>query len=613
MIKENTQKFCDKLRDVLINEQSINSDNTLWNYENFNNLKRVLNENEKSGNSSFAVKIAEQLKEAKSTIPNLTDEQLAALYPLTIELMSLYYVFPENITARTKKNALKELIEFNNKLNSESQLKTEHFSTSFEAINEEGIGSGGMGYNTNKQKEFFYLVDVFAKWFSLTVTERKANLSDSSSHLKIQNVLDDVADSRSPQTRHVLLYLLFPDYYEPIISSSQKWKIVRVFSDFINQEKLVNKLGLDVVQSTDQKIAVISESLEKLRGKPTNFYDEELLIFWDETSTAAIKDLDTELLEYKKQVVLYGPPGTSKTYTAKMLSLEIIRHRMANDFGVDILKEQGQKRLQKALAENVHRLQLHPAYSYEDFIRGLQFENGNTVFKAGFLMLLLEKMKSEPELPHVLILDEINRVDLSRLFGECFSALENRGEAVDLLGANEHGGLKLLIPDNLYIIGTMNLIDHSIEQIDFALRRRFLWVEATYNSEALYSICEQRWRKLDSLNKRFSWHEVEEDFTRLVSAADNLNKSIQHNEELGADFVLGHVFFIDAVAFLHSFLQPYSQRRKSYLFRSGGQWNPPIERLWNLSLSPLLNEYLSGLERKAKGQIMKKLKDSFKP
>jgi 5-methylcytosine-specific restriction protein B len=159
----------------------------------------------------------------------------------------------------------------------------------------------------------------------------------------------------------------------------------------------------------------------------------------------------------------------------------------------------------------------------------------------------------------------------------------------------------------------MNLIDHSIEQLDFALRRRFLWVEATYNAEALLSICQHRWDKLKWEGKRFSWDLVESDFERLVSAANNLNKAIENEKELGSDFVLGHVFFIEAVAFLHYFLQPYSQSLQSYLFKANGGWRDPIEKLWRFSLNPLLKEYLAGLDQESQTQIMKKLKGAFRP
>ncbi|SMG66355.1 ATPase associated with various cellular activities AAA_5 [methanotrophic bacterial endosymbiont of Bathymodiolus sp.] len=286
---------------------------------------------------------------------------------------------------------------------------------------------------------------------------------------------------------------------------------------------------------------------------------------------------------------------------------------MAKDMGAPILQSPGQEMLQKALANNVHRLQLHPAYSYEDFIRGLQFQDGDTTYKPGYLLQLLKKMKIEPALPHVLILDEINRVDLSRLFGECFSALENRGESIDLLGTNSDEVIQLNIPDNLYIIGTMNLIDHSVEQLDFALRRRFLWVEATYNANALLEICKAKWGNLEWEGKGFSWESVENDFDRLVDAANNLNNIIRNEDELGEDFVLGHVFFLESVPFLHQFLQPYSRSPASFLYTAKGGWRDPIEKLWRLSLYPLLKEYLSGLDNKAQSQIMKKLKEAFKP
>lgn len=610
---ENIITFNKKLKEVLLSGGSINDYGDLWTHENFHNLQVAINANLKIGGDSFLEKISAQIQEAKATLPGLTNDQQNVLLPLMIEVLSLYYVFPSNITNNTKVDALKTLSNSDNDVARALNLSLDDFLVSRDAVSADGIGSGGMGFNTNKQKEIFYLVDVFTKWYSEPSDIRGSYFSHENSHLQFQNFLDEVSGDRSPQCRHVLLHLLFPEYYEPIISSTQKWKIARVFSDFIDKDELEEACKEELIQITDQRIKVISKRLEVLREKPTDFYDEELASFWDGVGAGCIPDLDTELLEYKKQVVLYGPPGTSKTYTAKKLALEIIRYRMAKDIGAPILEDAGQLRLNKALSENVHRLQLHPAYSYEDFIRGLQFQDGDTVYKPGYLLLLLKKMEEDSDLPHVLILDEINRVDLSRLFGECFSALENRGEAIDLLGAGDEGTLQLNIPNNLYIIGTMNLIDHSVEQLDFALRRRFLWVEATYSAEALFSICQHRWSELKWDGKSFSWELVENDFERLVSAANNLNACIKNEEELGADFVLGHVFFIEAVAFLHQFLQPYSQSLKTYLFTVKGGWRDPVEKLWKFSLNPLLKEYLSGLDQKAQAQIMKKLKEAFKP
>ena len=98
----------------------------------------------------------------------------------------------------------------------------------------------------------------------------------------------------------------------------------------------------------------------------------------------------------------------------------------------------------------------------------------------------IEKTPRSDRLPHVLILDEMNRTDLSRLLGECFSLLEDRNEPVHLPGIGQDGSaMQLRIPDDLFVIGTMNLIDQSIEQIDFALRRRFLWLLCPFDAEAL--------------------------------------------------------------------------------------------------------------------------------
>ncbi len=97
---------------------------------------------------------------------------------------------------------------------------------------------------------------------------------------------------------------------------------------------------------------------------------------------------------------------------------------------------------------------VHSNYNYEDFIAGMHIEDKSSVVMPGYLLNLIEKIKADP-LPHILILDEINRTDISRLFGELFSALEYRNKKIRL----SIGDLEIALPANLYFIGTMNEID----------------------------------------------------------------------------------------------------------------------------------------------------------
>ena len=122
-------------------------------------------------------------------------------------------------------------------------------------------------------------------------------------------------------------------------------------------------------------------------------------------------------------------------------------------------------------------------------------------------------------------------------------------------------------------------------------------------------ICEQNWK---SLSHNFKG-EIRKDFEKLKDAAIKLNNVISEEPELGKDFVIGHVFFAEAVQFLDQSLKHYQSGKKVFLFKQDGNLCDPMKDLWNLSLAPLLEQYISGLDNDTKKGIMTRIHDAFKP
>lgn len=184
-------------------------------------------------------------------------------------------------------------------------------------------------------------------------------------------------------------------------------------------------------------------------------------------SVESILQLKRLLLD-KHQMILYGPPGTGKTF-------------IAQHFAHYFLQGQGECRI----------VQFHPTYSYEDFIEGIRpatsaIAEGQTQIAYRVVDGILKRFcqqarNSHPDIPYLLIIDEINRGNLTRIFGELLYLLEYRDRSVEL----PYSKTTFSIPANLYIIGTMNTADRSIAVLDHALRRRFHFVHLTPNPEIL--------------------------------------------------------------------------------------------------------------------------------
>lgn len=215
------------------------------------------------------------------------------------------------------------------------------------------------------------------------------------------------------------------------------------------------------------------------------------------------------VLERKRQVILYGPPGTGKTYWARSTALDIAAH---DTFGAsfDNLTPEQQDTIHGE-AGLVRLCAFHPAYGYEDFLEGYrpQTQSGQLTFELrdGIFKRLCDDARKQPSRRFFLIVDEINRGDIPRIFGELLTVLERdkRGRPIVL----PLSGLPFSVPDNVYLIGTMNTADRSIALLDTALRRRFGFVElmpssATLGKAVLDGVPLGPW--LDALNRRICEH-----------------------------------------------------------------------------------------------------------
>ena len=254
---------------------------------------------------------------------------------------------------------------------------------------------------------------------------------------------------------------------------------------------------------------------EEIEFKPyviSNILDDGCFLS-EETLNSALSRL-----KKKKNLILQGPPGTGKTWLAKRLGYVII--------GTE----------DRAIARKRMRvIQFHPSLSYEDFVRGWR-PSGDTglLLKDGVFLEAIEAARAERDRPLVVIIEEINRGNPVQIFGEMLTLLEkdkrNNNEAVELAYSHSQGQ-RIYIPDNLYVIGTMNIADRSLALVDFALRRRFAFV-------SLEPVFSERWRdwcvKRSGMDKKI--------LSRIQERMNKLNKEIAEDRTLGEQFKIGHSY-----------------------------------------------------------------------
>jgi hypothetical protein len=290
----------------------------------------------------------------------------------------------------------------------------------------------------------------------------------------------------------------------------------------------------------DKTTVVTEEAMIQL---PSAALAEELLV------TPGWLSEIVDLLNEKRQVIFYGPPGTGKTFVAQAIARHVESHGGSSEL-----------------------VQFHPAYSYEDFFEGyrprLAATNGiEFELRPGPLRRIADQARENPEQPHVLIIDEINRGNIAKIFGELYFLLEYRDHGIRLQYSPE---ADFRLPDNLYVVGTMNTADRSIALVDSALRRRFYFVGFLPRQEPLQSVLK-RW-----LERENHGHEAAD---YLQALNDALALATSGDEELA----IGPSYFITRGA------------------------PPDLDRIWRHAIAPLLEERFYGV------RSMEEIEREFSP
>ena len=300
---------------------------------------------------------------------------------------------------------------------------------------------------------------------------------------------------------------------------------------------------MDMVREENQENPIGSEQAESYSKE--DFLSEVYM-------TSEKYDSLKGLLLNKKNIILQGAPGVGKTFAAKRLAYSIM--------GV---KDESR----------VEFIQFHQNYSYEDFVMGYKpKEDGGFELRRGVFYNFCRKAQSDPDKKYFFIIDEINRGNMSKIFGELLMLIENdyRGEKHKIrLAYNDE---YFSVPENLYIIGMMNTADRSLAMIDYALRRRFSFFDMTPG--------------FDSVGfKKYQENLDCEVFNKVIDAVKALNIEIAKDDSLGKGFCIGHSYFCN---------------RESI----DNMW---LENVIEYDIAPMLREYWFDNDKKFKEETDKLL------
>ncbi len=341
-------------------------------------------------------------------------------------------------------------------------------------------------------------------------------------------IIENPGDGQRVKVHWEKVFSPFKEWYF-YTSFPTLWKLVRKESDWMTGA-LLDFVFNDVPQDYSrflahpywmEKYSIGGESSDGIDDEPViidSYSDADFLadVYMEEESFNRLK----ELLLYKKNIILQGPCGVGKTYAAKRLAYSII---------------------QKKDDSKIEYVQFHQNYSYEDFVQGYRPCDDGFVLTDGIFYNFCKKAEADSDNKYFFIIDEINRGNLSKIFGELLMLLEKDYRGVNASVKLSYSKMPFSIPENVYCIGMMNTADRSLAIMDYALRRRF----AFFNFIPAFDVKAFVEYRASKDNKKFD---------SLVNEIKKLNQVINEDESLGKGFMIGHSYFCTSEPITDSFL-----------------------------------------------------------
>jgi 5-methylcytosine-specific restriction enzyme B len=387
--------------------------------------------------------------------------------------------------------------------------------------------AGDQSFNQHRPYHLAWLNEFLIHWQGLPDEERRSLLRDPWGFAQDVRGVEFSGGAYQPM-REAWLYIVFPDHFENISSRRDK-KLIR--------EAFKSRLAKGPTDNIDADLLSIRERLTPQASEGFHFYRSPLIEQWKvdrkkttsddggtvtrpkgelpaaippkpplSPTTATLADqlnalgadlfLEpptvlnawADLLLDARQVIFQGPPGTGKTFIARKLAEAVAGH-----------------------PDRVSLVQFHPSYAYEDFVEGYRPSGAGTfALQPGPIKRLAAKASNAPDERFVLLIDEINRGNLAKVFGELYYLLEYRDEAITLQYSQD----PFRLPPNVYIVGTMNTADRSIALLDMALRRRFRFVDLRPDAPPLRGLLRR------FLNRKAP------DMTFLADMLDDVNRQL---------------------------------------------------------------------------------------